>query len=375
MNNLEKKIIDLYIKTNKTDKFVKTKPSNQEILYFAKHSSKNNLTDLTRYVLDSNNLDLIVDYAMYAKTISIKDIEKIVDHIFFCNSAEHICRLARYVKFLEEVHINLLTRAIIQTKNYAQILRFYVEVEKLSETNKESIYIAILKSKNNKAMTDFIIRLPELTDDKIGKLIDALDINDISEYKRILTKLTYGNKYKLLLKVLNTNNINFIFEFIGNCKELVEKNEDIIFDKLVKIGNTRAIVEYYCDIVKNYNILYENKIVALLKETNDCESIIYLLSKYTLLNAENIATLEKMVLNSNDKLLIAKYILLTNNNVLAVDIFNNLMYFYIFCKDILKMDIKLEEFKVSLGINVDDEYINYIDDNIEKYNKGVAPLK
>lgn len=82
MNNLEKKIIDLYIKTNKTDKFVKTKPSNQEILYFAKHSSKNNLTDLTRYVLDSNNLDLIVDYAMYAKTISIKDIEKIVDHIF-----------------------------------------------------------------------------------------------------------------------------------------------------------------------------------------------------------------------------------------------------------------------------------------------------
>ena len=63
-------------------------------------------------------------------------------------------------------------------------------------------------------MTDFIIRLPELTDDKIGELIDGLDSNDISEYKRILTKLTYENKYKLLLKVLNTNNINFIFEFI-----------------------------------------------------------------------------------------------------------------------------------------------------------------
>lgn len=224
-------------------------------------------------------------------------------------------------------------------------------------------------------MTDFIIRLPELTDDKIGELIDGLDSNDISEYKRILTKLTYENKYKLLLKVLNTNNINFIFEFIRNCKELVEKNENIIFDKLVKIGNTRAIVEYYCDIVKNYNILYENKVVSLLKESNDSKSVIYLLSKYTLLNNKNISTLEKMVLNSNDKLLIAKYILLTNNNVLAVDIFNNLMYFYIFCKDILKMDIKLEEFKVSLGINVDDEYINYIDDNIEKYNKVVAPSK
>ena len=375
MNKLDKKIIDIYIKTNKTKEFVNKKPGIQEILYFAKHSSENDLTELTRYILNNNNLDLIVDYAMYAKTISEKDIEKIVNSV--CNSkrAEYISRLARHVKCLKEVHINLLTTAIIKTKNYTEILRFYIEVEALSETNKESIFKSILGSKNNRAITDFIIRIPELTDDKIGKLIDALDDNDISDYKRILTKLTYDNKYKLLLKVLNTNNSDFIFEFISKCGEFAKKNEGIIFEKLVGIGNIRAIIDYYCDIVRNYNILYENKIVSLLKESNNAQLVIYFLSKYTLLNKENINTLEKIILNSNDKALIVKYIFLTTNIALAKEIFGDLMYFYVFCRDVFGMNIKLDEFKATLEINANEEYIKYVDDNIENYNKAVAPLK
>lgn len=377
MNKFNKKIIDLYIKTNKTKEFVSKEPTYQEILYFAKHSNENNLTCLTDYVLDSNNLDLIVDYAMYAKSISKKDIGRIVNNIYYSNSAEHISRLARNVNDLTEGHINLLTTAIIKTKNYTEMLKFYIGVKNLSETNKGSIYGATLKSKNNKAIIDFIGRVSELTQDKIGKLIDAIDSSDEFEYNKIMrmSENSKNNKYKVLLKVLDSNNINFIFAFISDCRDYVKNNEEIIFDKLVEIGNIKAIIDYYCDIVKNYNVLYENKVVCLLKESKNAELVIYFLSKYTLLNKESINTLEKIVLNSNDKLLIAKYILLTGNTNLSKEVFGELMYFYIFCKDILRMEIKLEEFKTSLEIITNEEYINFVDKNIENYNKNVASKK
>lgn len=314
---------------------------------------------------------------MYAKSISKKDIGRIVNNIYYSNSAEHISRLARNVNDLTEGHINLLTTAIIKAKNYIEMLKFYIGVKNLSGTNKGLIYGAVLESKNNKAIIDFIGRVSELNEDKIGKLIDAIDSSDAFEYNKIMrmSENSKNNKYKVLLKVLDSNNINFIFAFISDCRDYVKNNEEIVFDKLVEIGNIKAIIDYYCDIVKNYNVIYENKVVCLLKESKNAELVIYFLSKYTLLNKENINTLEKIVLNSNDKLLIAKYILLTGNTNLSKEVFGELMYFYIFCKDILRMEIKLEEFKTSLEIITNEEYINFVDKNIENYNKNVASKK
>ena len=376
MNKLDNKIIDIYIKTNKTKEFVNKKPGIQEILYFAKHSSENDLTELTRYVLNNNNLDLIVDYAMYAKTISEKDIEKIVNSV--CNSkrAEYISRLARHVTTLTVEHFSLLTKAIANTGNYSEIIKYYIGVKDLSEQNRLILFNTIVNSKNNIAIVDFISKISSLNEKELSCLIEGLDSNSSFDYKRVqkLSKLSKDNKYALLLKVLSTNNVKFIFSFLTDYEEYVTEYQKVIFNSFNRLNDLKALVEFYTDL-STHNISYETVVTNRIKEENDAKSAVYFLSKYTMLNKENINTLEKIILNSNDKALIVKYIFLTTNIALAKEIFGDFMYFYVFCKDILKMDINLEEFKASLEINANEEYIKYADDNIENYNKAVAPSK
>lgn len=373
MNKFDKKIMDFYIKSNKTKEFVSKKPTHQEVLYFAKHSDKNDLSSLTEYVINSNNLNLVVDYVMYAKKLSLKDNTEIVHCILSSGNSEYISRLARYAENLTDGHIILLTKSLVETKCYAEMIRYYVDANNLVQHHKEMIFNAILESNNNKAITDFMVRVSELSEDNISKLINALDSNELFEYNRIikLSKLSKNNKYELLLKVFDTRNVAFIFEFILNSGDLYQEYENIIFDKFVELKNVNAITNYYCDIMVN-NEGYEDKVMEILNEANDAKLALYLLTKK---NLNNIDVLESIILKSNDKKLIAKYLLLIKNKDLAKEIFGDLMYFYIFCKDVLEMDIKLDEFKSSLEINANEEYIKYVDDNIENYNKGVAPSK
>ena len=113
MNKFDKKVMDFYIKSNKTKEFVAKKPTHQEVLYFAKHSDKNDLNSLTEYVINSNNLNLVVDYVMYAKNLSLKDNTEIVHCILSSGNSEYISRLARYAENLTEGHINLLTNSFV----------------------------------------------------------------------------------------------------------------------------------------------------------------------------------------------------------------------------------------------------------------------
>lgn len=369
MNKLDKKIVDLYIKTNKTKEFVSKKPGIQEILYFAKHSSDNDLTCLTRYVLDTNNLDLIVDYAIYAKTISEKDIEKIVNSVCNSKSAEHISRLARHVTTLTIEHFDLLTKAIAKTSNYSEIIKYYIGVKNLSEQNKLILFNTIVNSKSNTAIVDFASKISSLNENELSCLIEGLDSNSSFDYKRVqrISKLSKNNKYALLLKVLSTNNIKFIFSFLTDYEEYITEYQKIIFINFIRLNDLEALIDFYTDLA-THNIHHEIAVINRIKEENDVKSAIYFLSKYTMLNKENINTLEKIILNSNDKLLIAKYLLLTKNKDLAKKVFGDIMYFYVFCKDILKMDINIEEFKEMLEINANEEYTKYVDERLNKIN-------
>ena len=122
MNKLDKKVMELYIKKNKTKEFVDKNPSYQEILYFAKHSNKNDLTLLTDYVIKLNDLDLVIDYAMYAKTITLKETTKIVHFVLSSRKASYISRLARHVPDLTEGNISLLAKCIAITNDYNEIV-------------------------------------------------------------------------------------------------------------------------------------------------------------------------------------------------------------------------------------------------------------
>lgn len=368
MNKLDKKIMNLYIRSNMTKEFVNKKPSYQEILYFAKYSKDNDLTLLTQYVINTNDLDLIIDYAILGKNILPSDIKKIVDYVANSKNALYISRLLRNVEALDEKDITKLIQNLIMIKSFEEIIRIYVEVKNLSLKEKQNIIYAIRQSKNNLAITNFLLRSSDISETDVNGLIASLDPNQTFEYKKILKKpkLTDNSKKALVLKVLDSSDAKFIYNFIIESNGLYKKYANALFNKFIELKNVDILIDFYCNYLY-YDETYENKIVKILLEGNDYHLIMKIISYCKVINKDNILLLQNKILESNDKLLIAKYLLITGNKALIINIFNDLMYFYFYCKDILKLDIEIEDFKQMLGINVMDErYNNYVDENIEK---------
>lgn len=395
MNKFDKKIIDSFIRFNKINEFIrKYKNDRQAILYYVKYAcSEEHVNELTNVVISFEDAEFLTDFALgLNKNLNSSVYKPIISNLKQAGiskknkNIKYLCRIIRHVNNLTEEQKTDIFDEIANSDEYFEIYRLAKET-KLDNKRKNTLTNRICSSNNSNLIEKYIKDIKDLQSDDIDLLVDKIiKLGKINYFELLsLRNLSDKNKEDLIDAALATNDANYIFSYSENSHYADYKNKktfEKIIDKFIKLNAIRELVEFYisyCIIMPTEAINLSSKVVnALVK----CDETKPELSKWICCLLKNVhfsnsllALLKNKLLQLKEPKYIAEYIILKNDKQLLKEIFGDTLSFCLFCMS-NKLCDDMNKLINLFGADVEsEEYQNYVDDNIESYNKNVASLK
>ncbi len=302
-------------------------------------------------------------------------IKKFIDAIDKKNAIEIYEFAYRYQNRLSTNQINVLVDKLVSFKdtNYANL--FLKDIDDISTGSISKLINVCLESPND------IINVIKNVDKKKLSIINAADkfvckmvkFNDVYETisfaqvanekellnKTHLDKLTemvclskdaYAiSRYACDIETLDEDNL---FKLCTSLIKLNNPERMFIFAKNAKNVNTKMIIMLYIAIISTKNLKYIDKY------ERNC------LKRFDIIT---LSDFKKQIFETNDKNVIAWYLVKTNDKNLINQIYGNVDNFIIYCLvNINNLFIKTDDL---LNL-VDIDHFNFIDDNIKKYNNS-----